>query len=469
MTPQPPPAPRLGPRRRTDPALTFAKLRDVVSPHCGIVTEVQRMHVRDPSFSRVYGYGANLEVATSLGFEPFRQQRGERTEIWRTGAEGRNGNRVAFDRTRAFVRAVGEALERYACTTYDPSILVSSRGSELGALALDPRACQMPSAEEYARMPGYAPYDPDRPMRWAWGWSLRDSRPLLVPAQLCWIMYNPIGGERMMQPTTSTGWALHHTYEEAIHTGLREIVERDAFFIAWLNRLRVPRLDLDTVEDPAVARFRDDVRRSGARIQALVTTTDVGVPSFAVCVSDPRPGRPAFVVTLGAHPDPVRGLRQAVEEAAMMHMESAMRLRTGQAKAPERQEDIELMSQHGEFYLDARNLPALAFLLEDGPRVRMADIPSAASGDVWEETRSMVRGFARAGLDALFVDATPPDLREAGWVAVKTLAPGSVRHEYGYGMRLLGCPRIFEAPVRMGLRDRALRPDEINLDAHPYS
>lgn len=468
MTPPPPP-PRLGSRRRTDPALTFAKLRDVVSPHCGIVTEVQRMHVRDPGVSRVYGYGASLEVATALGFEPFRRVRGEYAEIWRTGAEGRNGSRVAFDRTRAFVRAVGEALERYACCTYDPAPLVTARWSEVRGEALDPRACQMPSAEEYARMPGYAPFDPGRPMRWAWGWSLRDGRPRLVPAQLCWLMYNPIEGERFMIPTTSTGWALHHTCEEAIHTGLREIVERDAFFITWLNRLQVPRLDLDSVEDPAVARFRDDIRQAGSRIQVLVTTTDIGIPSFAVCIGDDRPGRPAFMVTLGAHPDPARGLRQAIEEAAMMHLDGMMRVRSGQLSAPERQEDIELMSHHGEFYLRQRNLPAVEWLLADGPRVRMKDIPSAASADVWEETLHMVRAFERAGLDALFVDATPPDLREAGWVAVKTLVPGTVRHEYGYGMRFLDCPRLFDAPVRMGLRERPLTPDEINPDAHPYS
>lgn len=460
---------KLGRRPRTDPALTLAKLRDVVSPHCGIVTGMTRWLVQDPRARGTFGYGAGVETATVLGYAAFRARRAQETEVWREGAQGRDGNRVAFDRTRAFVRAVGEALERYASCTYDPARLVTAPWAEVKDRALDPLTLQRPTREEYAFMDNLQPFRPDAPMRWVEGWSLRDATPRLVPAQLAWLMYNPVPGEPRMLTGTSTGWALHHTMEEAIHAGLREVVERDSFFIAWLNRLRLPRLDLDAVRDPAVRTFADRLKAEGAELRVLVTTTDYGIPSFAACVVDRRPGKPAFLLTLAAHPDPVRGLRQVVEEAAMMRLDALFRVQQGAARhAPPRMEDARRMSDHGSYYLLRENLGPVAFLLDDDAPV--VPLPQGfGSDDAWAEVRGMVDRIAAAGHDVLAVDGTPDDLREAGWRAAKVLVPGSVRHEYGYGARFLDCPRIYHAPVRMGHRKAPSTPADLNPDLHPYS
>ena len=458
---------KLGPRPRTDPALTLAKLRDVVSPHCGIVTGMRRWVVQDPRARGAFGYGASLETATALGYATFRRRRGETAEVWREGAQGRDGNRVAFDRTRAFVRAVGEALERYAMCVYEPADLVTAPWREVKDRALDPLTLQRPSAGEYAVLDGLQPYAPDAPMRWARGWSLRDRRDLLVPAQQVWMMYNPVPGEPRMTAGTSTGWALHHTMEEAIHAGLREVVERDAFFLTWLHRLRVPRLELATVTDSKVRGFLDRLGAEGAEVSVLVTTTDFGVPSFAVCVEDRRPGAPAFLLTLAAHPDPAKGLRQAVEEAAMMRLDALFRVQQGAVHPPARMEDARLMSEHGDHYLLPQNLGPVGFLLEDGPTVPMPE--GFGSADAWAEVEGMVARIAAAGHDTLVVDATPDDLRGAGWRAAKVLVPGAVRHEYGYGVRYLECPRLYHAPVRMGHRATPATPDDLNPDLHPYS
>lgn len=464
-----PPMPRLRGRSRTSPTLTYAKLRDVVSPHCGIVTEVHRYDLRERGLQGLYGYGAVLETATPLGFDAFRRRRASEVEVWSRGAEGRNGNRVAFDRTRAFVRALGEALERYACTTYDPGRFVTAAWRDVRDEALDPRALQHPSPDEYARLP-LEPFREDAPMRWQWAWRVPDGRPMLVPAQACYLMYNRVEGEPLTTTASSTGWALHHTWEEAVHTGLREVVERDSFMLTWLHRLRVPSLDLESVDEPDLRAWLASLQEGGSRVRVLVTTTDLGIPSFAVAASDPRPGRPSFLLTLGAHPDPRRGLRQALEEAAMMRLDLTARLRAGLVRPPARMEDVTDMGHHGEYYLDPRHLGPVEWLLDDGgPQVRLGDVPDHGSPNVHAELSWMVEQIGGAGHDALFLDGTPPDLREAGWVATKVLVPGTVRHEYGHGARFLACPRIYEAPVRMGHRARPATPDELNADVHPYS
>lgn len=462
--------PRLVRGERTDPSLTLAKIADVVGDHCGLVTHLTRWRMMDPRRRPLFGYGATLETMTMLGDGELKRRRGESDEIWRTGRQGRDGNRVAPDRTRAFVRAVGEALERYACGIYDPGAFLTAPWSGVKDRALDPRLIQRPSAGEYALRPRLAPFDPDAPMRWAQGWSLRDERAVLVPAQLCYVTYNTLPREPRFVSPTSTGWALHHTEAEAIHTALREVVERDSFILAWLHRLDVPRLDVATVRDPHVRAFLDGVAADGALARVLVTTTDVGVPSFAVAIADRRPGRPAFQLTLGAHPDPSRALRQAIEEAAMMRLDVQLRVELEAVDAPEKMSDIRQMSEHADFYLRQENLGPVEFILAEGARrVGMEDVGGHAVDDVADEASWMVDRLAEAGLDTIYVDTTPSDLREAGWRAAKVLVPGAARHEYGYGVRSLECPRIFDAPVRMGHRARRPTLDELNPDAHPYS
>jgi ribosomal protein S12 methylthiotransferase accessory factor len=468
--PRPPPVPRLTARARTDPALTLAKLPDVFSPHCGIVTGIERFDVRERAMRGVAGYATTLEAATPMGYARFRELRGTRTEIFRTGADGRGGSRVAFDPMRAFVRAVGEALERYACCTYDPGALVTAAWRDVREHALDPRACQQPSAEEYARLSALTPFREDAPMRWQWAWRLGDGAPRLVPAQMCYVMYNLLPGEPRMAGPTSTGWAIHHTREEAVHSALREIVERDSFMLTWLHRLRVPTLDLDSVDMPDVRRYLASLREGGGKVRVLVTTTDLGIPSFALAAHDPRPGRPAFLLTLAAHPDPRRGLRQAVEEAAMMRLDLTARLRAGLDDPPARMEEVEEMADHAEYYLDPAHLAPVRWLLDETDPVRLDALDDLGSPDVWVETQRMVARIAQAGMETLYVDTTPPDLREAGgWHAAKVIVPGSVRHEYGHLVRYLDCPRILDAPLRMGLRSRRATPDELNSDVHPYS
>lgn len=461
-------APKLQSRKRSDPSLTFAKLGDVLSNHCGIVTSVQPLGQRAAALGGAFGYAAQVESLTLLGNDVLRERRTTSPDAWRESAEGRAGTRVAYDRTRAFARAVGEALERYASCLYDPADLVTGSYHEIAPQgAIHPHAFQLPDAEEYAHLPELSPFQDEAPARWARAWSVRDEAWQVAPAQMVHLMYNPLPGEPRFVPTTSTGWAIHHTREEAIHAGLRETIERDAFAIHWLNKMHPPAVDLADA-GPEVERFVARIARDGATLHARSLTTDIGIAVFAIMIVDERAGRPAFCLTTAAHPNPRRGLLQAIEEAAMIHHHAKRRARELPPAKPAT--EISSMADHQDHYLRQENLVTLAPLLDArGASVALSDLPDFASDDVWAETRAMVNALARAGLDTLYVDGTPPDLRKAGWHAAKVLVPGAARHEYGYGVRLLACPRIYNAPVAMHKRTRPATRDELNTEPHPYA
>ncbi|WP_031033964.1 YcaO-like family protein, partial [Streptomyces sp. NRRL WC-3725] len=78
-----------------------------------------------------------------------------------------------------------EGLERYAGThrRRGTSPVVDSYAN-LSGQALNPADCGFYAPETYASDPLVSPFDPDRAIPWVWGHSLRDDRPVLVPARL---------------------------------------------------------------------------------------------------------------------------------------------------------------------------------------------------------------------------------------------------------------------------------------------
>jgi ribosomal protein S12 methylthiotransferase accessory factor len=57
-------------------------------------------------------------------------------------------------------------------------------------------------------------------------------------------------GEQTIGPSISTGQAAAASTEAALLGGLCEVIERDAFSIAWLNRLSMPEVQIDS--DPVL-------------------------------------------------------------------------------------------------------------------------------------------------------------------------------------------------------------------------
>src|SRR6185295_3075966 len=113
---------------------------------------------------------------------------------------------------------------------------------------------------------------------WVWGHSLTERRPRLVPASLVYLNYRPAGDEAKIGLNASTGLAAGATREEAILGGLLEIVERDAFTIAWMHRQVGRRIEVDDDDLQWALRARLWADRPSVDVKILDLTTDVPIP-----------------------------------------------------------------------------------------------------------------------------------------------------------------------------------------------
>ncbi len=63
---------------------------------------------------------------------------------------------------------------------------------------------------------------------------------------------------------------------------------------------------------------------------------------------------------------------------------------------------------------------------------------------------------------------TSPDVRDAGLAVVRVVAPELCALDVEHAARLLGGTRLYEEPVRLGVRRGRLTEADVNPDPHPF-
>jgi ribosomal protein S12 methylthiotransferase accessory factor len=160
------------------------------------------------------------------------------------------------------------------------------------------------------------------------------------------------------------------------------------------------------------------------------------VPGVNVCVAVSRERESGNVVKgFGAHPSIVRAVRRAILECSQMlpNVHEPSGTLRGNLRAPTLQSHL----------FPSRTLPARA--LEDYYR---------PGSDI--TIRFLVNALEKLGVETLSRDLTRP---EVGVPVVRTVAPGLCSW---FDRR--GHERMYEVPVRLGLRQELLKEEDVNGD-----
>ncbi len=307
---------------------------------------------------------------------------------------GEFGGGVAADWNAAYVKAVGEALERYAAGVYRESSF--RHAPTTGVVDAVP-------VSAFVR-PNDAPTpDPDERVAWTDGADLRDGSHAAVPASF---VHFPQPG-RAFAPQITTGLGLGNSTDEALAAGLAEVIERDATMLAWYSTFEPVKLHVDTDEFETL---RKRARAESLSVTPLLCTQDVDVPIVAVAVH--RDGEwPQFALGSAAGFDAAAAARDACGEALQNWTEL-------DSMGPDRAADQEgAIGRYAEFPTAAREF---------------VDTPAAvAARDVTESVPpaervdEFVGRLDDAGLASYAVRLTTSDLVELGLEAVRVVVPAA--------------------------------------------
>jgi ribosomal protein S12 methylthiotransferase accessory factor len=341
---------------------------------------------------------------------------------------------VDADWNPAFVKALGEALERYCAGVYDRGDLTTAT-ERTRAAPVSPGRFVRPSPGEAG---DYRPADPEEPIDWVPGVALAgdavaavadgddatdpetaddadprtpetaDADPLVdrtvsLPAEF---VHFPPPADRH-KPSITTGLGLGNSLVEAALSGLYEVIERDATMLAWYSTFEPLGL---AVDDPGFETLVGRARAEELTVTPLLVTQDVDVPVVAVAVH--REGDwPRFAVGSGASLDPTAAARSALAEA----LQNWTELRgMGPERAAAEQGAI------GEY----ADLPAAARDFVDPETT----VPAAGVGPDPRPTgraelAAVASRLADVGLEAYLARTTTHDVAALGFEGVRAVVP----------------------------------------------
>ncbi|HET7324708.1 MAG TPA: YcaO-like family protein [Halococcus sp.] len=335
---------------------------------------------------------------------------------------------VAAGWDRAFMKALGEALERYSAGVYRTENFAHEPATALDG-AISPSAFVLPNDVEI---------DTEEAIPWVAGEHLSSGESVRLPAEF--VQFPP--PEHRYGPSITTGLGLGSSGAEALCSGLYEIIERDAAMVSWYSTFEPLGL---AVEDEEFSVLSRRARSEGLTVTPVLLTQDIDVPVVAVAVH--REEWPRFAVGSAANFEPHTAARSALTEA----LQSWMELR---AMSPEGADAAEgALGQYadspgvaGEFFDVDRRIPAESV----GP----SEPPSGA-----DELDALLTRVTDAGVDAYGARLTPRDVEHLGFEAVRVLVPAA--QPLFTGEAYFG-ERAHTIPHELGFEPR------LDREFHPY-
>lgn len=430
------------------------RLRPLVSPWTGIVHAVYELlpSADEPPLFRI---GSKLADGVDTVGVPLGH------------LDGTGG--ASASRDAALAAAIGEAVERYAGSFVPEGEHVLATARELGAEAVVPESFALFHPRQHAT-PGFpfVPFTSDTRVRWTRGFRLLSGEPVWLPAQLVHLVERGgLHGEPAIGYATSNGLACAPTLEEALLAGLLELVERDAFMIAWAGRVSLPHLDW--TENAGLLAFeRERLAPTGLSWSCVDLSGFLGVPVVLSLVRDRRSGLGALGVGAAAAADAAAAVPRALAEAFSVRAWARELCLADRTDAAPDYSDINDFGDHIRFYADARRAGLAGFLDASPSRRRVADVPRIPGERPLQLLTGVVDRLEAERVDVYAVDVSPVDIRSAGLSVVRVVAPQLCALDAVHDARYLGGRRLYRAAFDAGLAAAPLGFDDVNPLPHPF-
>lgn len=391
----------------------------------------------------------SLRTAVQVGSSttPQLMRREYASVLFGTGATERQRRLVAF----------AEGIERYAGATDAPDLL--DRGiDELAPHALHPHETVRFSAEQYAAL-SLERYS-GQPTDWSWAcdWTSGHAK-LLIHDAFSFVRRPGAGSLSTFHDPFSSGMAAHRSVGLALQRAVFELIERDAFMLAWYLKLPLTPLDTASLDDAELDDMLRYLRQGGVSLTFHDLRVDFSVP----CV--------LAVARAGRDFGPWRAGGTILSASAGLTFRDAVRHAVREVLG--HYTVFALVSPDGDKSIDPHTgetrpwWPAFAAMLS--PR---ADQPLAFLGAGEPLRPSQERPVSMADVRAELLARGVPvfvrrlgrrDVRSSGLTAVRAVAPGLVRLTASRESANFGEPRIASVAAQWGV------PHTLNPMPHPLA
>lgn len=386
------------------------------------------------------------------------------TRIKLDGIEMKQGAGCGFTYEDCLWSTIGESIERYSAAIYREEDIVIASCNELGASAVNPLEFIRFSEEQYSN-PAFQHQKPDpgAPIGWVKGNNVLTGEERFIPASMVYMYYVPLTEhDGKIDNGYSTGLAAGSSRISSIHSGLREVVERDAYALHWLTKRTAPKIDFRDVYEFADNNLRKLLEYPNLDIDIRDYTTELGIP----CVLVHLRGDHFKGVASGSACN--MSTYKCVEKAILesFHTLSWCIDMQKSGKPSMTLDAIEQYEHHVRYYFNRtdENKHNLDFMFADAPKSSIDFSADACSIDIEADLAAMVRKLDNHNYAVYAVDVTTDDVRDSGFTVTRVVVPGLQPLYCGIGNEHLDRRRINRFAESMGLKS----PLALNTKPHPF-
>lgn len=224
---------------------------------------------------------------------------------------------VSHDFEEAMSKVIGEVLERYPQTLYRNKDLHRASVASLRkkrSIFLDPSLADHWSPWQKKRFPSRN-FDENSVFSFVKGVSLMRSGSAYIPAQMVYLNYRFAENEPVLRHPNSNGAGGMFTHEEAILSGLYELIQRDAFLTKWLAGITPRQIELSTLKNPNIQNLLRNFERYHLEVHVVETISDLAVPAFVAVIINRTGVGPAVTLGGGCGFDQEKAILRALSES----------------------------------------------------------------------------------------------------------------------------------------------------------
>lgn len=374
----------------------------------------------------------------------------------------------------ALSKTIGEVLERFFCLYQ-----ITDSGSRSFSLLelneskeafLSPVKLSHFSSEQKQKRGSFS-YEKSDKFLWITGKEAITEKKVFLPLQSVFYgMWAQKKGEPLLREMNSNGAAGGFTFSEALLSGIYEAVERDGFFIFWLNNIAPPIIDVSTIDDEDFQKLLSQISRYKFEVKFLNITTDIGIPS-CICVLIDRSGtEPSICLGGGCGFDIPKILTSSLREAINIYKGPMKKdedfIKNLHTYIPFSDEKLDLKKR-----IELWQMPGLFHLFEPllsgsvmTPEEAFSDLPRFQHAD--EELSYVKEIFRRFGdgYQIYYYEMKHRILRTLGYHVVKVIIPELVPIYLVETHAPLGASRLKTVPQKIGYSSA----EKLNPWPHPF-
>ena len=341
---------------------------------------------------------------------------------------------VGFSEKDAFWACIGETIERYCISYYNPKDFVYKKLTDLPTKERL-TVFNLYSDDQYKNEKSFL-NPKNEIVDWIKINSYKDKqKTIYYPASLIYIPYE--NGVPVAE-TTSTGVSTSTSIGDAIRKSILEIIERDSVVINFTMGLQPFEVDLSSITGEPLYSLVKKIHKI-YHIRIIRLLSDFSIPVYLSLIWRNYKGTLRFGVGACAEFDSDIAIQKSLKECLFTYFYSKdiMDLRK------ENPDEIKTLYEHFLYYQDKKLFPLL-FLDTKFIKYKKEKL----------SFKSVLKEIEKSGLEIFYKDLTTLDVKQTGIKVVRVIIPGMIDLNKTHQLIRKGAKRFRTVPVKLGFKNK---------------